>query len=275
MRVFVTMGFCLFIFSFWKCDKAEQSKNKEKVNIIFLHHSVGKLIWDGGGSNVFYSQYGDKGVKKTIVKDNKKYNIEELTFPKNEPYGWNNYPFDYYTIWVKNAGDNPYMEEPTLEMLTKKYNVIIWKHCFPSSEISEEPDNPDINSNIKCIENYKLQYVALREKMHEFPNTKFIVWTIPALVKNETSPFAAKKAQAFNEWVKSEWDLQGDNIYIWDFRELQTQGGLFFYDKYAKNSYDSHPNSEFSAKAAGLLVQRIIDVIENDGLKTDLTGSYK
>jgi hypothetical protein len=273
MKGLLLLGLYLISFSFLGCNKEKKSTKLAAVNIIFLHHSVGKLIWDGGGNNVFMSQYGDGDIKKVLA--NKNYNIEELTFPKEKPYGWNNYPYDYYNIWVKNAGNNPYQEEPTLEMLTKQYNVIIWKHCFPSSDISETPDDPDINSSVKCIENYKLQYLALRDKMHEFPNVKFIVWTIPALVKNETSPFAAKKAQAFNDWVKNEWDIQGDNIYLWDFRELQTNGGLFFYDKYAKNNYDSHPNSEFSARASGLLAQRIIDVIESDGLRTDLTGSYK
>ena len=31
-------------------------------------------------------------------------------------------------------------------------------------------------------------------------------------------------------------------------------------------------NNEFAAKAAGLIFNRIIDVIENDGKKTSITG---
>ena len=54
--------------------------------------------------------------------DISKYFIEEKIFPKAEPYGWNNYPYDYYNIWVKNAGEQPFMEEPTLEILTKEYD---------------------------------------------------------------------------------------------------------------------------------------------------------
>ena len=34
-----------------------------------------------------------------------------MSFPKPNPYGWNNYPYDYYNIWVKNAGEELYMEE--------------------------------------------------------------------------------------------------------------------------------------------------------------------
>ncbi|HJX35934.1 MAG TPA: hypothetical protein VJ280_03145, partial [Dehalococcoidales bacterium] len=37
-----------------------------------------------------------------------------------------------WTNWVKNAEEKPYMEEPTLEMLTKDYGLIIFKHCYPA-----------------------------------------------------------------------------------------------------------------------------------------------
>ena len=57
--------------------------------------------------------------EKYNKENNKNYLIKEMTFPKASPYGWHNYPYDYYNIWVKHAGNEPYMEEPTLEMLTK------------------------------------------------------------------------------------------------------------------------------------------------------------
>ena len=38
-----------------------------------------------------------------------------MAFPKASPYGWHNYPYDYYDIWVKHAGNEPYMEEPSME----------------------------------------------------------------------------------------------------------------------------------------------------------------
>ncbi len=48
-----------------------------------------------------------KNIKKTT-------SLEEVAFPKSKPYGWNNYPYDYYNIWVNNAGPKPFMKEPTL-----------------------------------------------------------------------------------------------------------------------------------------------------------------
>jgi hypothetical protein len=145
------------------------------------------------------------------------YTITEFSFPKQVPYGWNNYPYDYYNIWVKNAGDKSYQEEPTLEILTVEYNVIIFKHCFPVSRISEDTGTPNIQSDEKRIENYKLQYNALKRKMHEFPNNKFIVWTPAACTKNNMTETEAKRTKQFYEWIINEWDEKGDNIFVWDF----------------------------------------------------------
>ena len=100
-----------------------------------------------------------KGTIKTITKT---ISIEEMAFPKASPYGWHNYPYDYYNIWVKNAGNEPFMEEPTLEILTKQYQVVIFKHCFPVSNIQPDQDSADINSDFKSLSNYKLQYLALK-----------------------------------------------------------------------------------------------------------------
>lgn len=244
-----------------------QCTNPSSMNIIFLHHSTGRVIWNGG----------DQSLKQLFKEYNREndtnYAIKEKVFPQNSPYGWNNYPYDYYNIWVKNGGEEPYMEEPTLEMLTKDYQVIMFKHCFPVSDIQPDPDAPDINSDIKTLSNYKLQYLSLRDKMYEFPETKFIIWTGAALVESVTSEEKALRAKEFFEWVMNEWDLPGDNIYIWDLYSLQTEGGLYLNPEYAVSNRDSHPNEEFSEKVVKLLFNRVIDIINNDGKGTLLTGN--
>ncbi len=72
--------------------------------------------------------------------------------------------------------------------------------------------------------------------------------------------------------MKNEWDEPSDNIYLWDFYELETEGGLYLKDEYAASPTNSHPNKKFSAQVAPLFCQRVVDVIKNDGTKTDLTG---
>jgi hypothetical protein len=251
------------------------------MNIIFLHHSTGGVIWKGNTtsmvtkaagriSNRLADFIGKKAqlpllFEKFNAAHNKNYNIKEIVFPKASPYGWHNYPYDYYNIWVKNAGEKPYIEEPTLEMLTKEYKVIIFKHCFPVSNIQADQDSADINSDIKTISNYKLQYLALRDKLHEFPDTKFILFTGAAQIKSDVTEDEAIRARAFFSWVTNEWDLPDDNIYLWDFYKLQTEGGLYFIDDYAVSQTGSHPNEDFAGRAVKLLFNRIIDVVENDG----------
>jgi len=246
------------------------------MKIVFLHHSTGDRIWQGGVPQWFQRYNDEHGTE---------YHINEQVFPKSAPYGWNNFPYDYWNIWVNHAGSEPYLEEPTLEMLSRQYDVIIWKHCFPVSGVLEDTGKPAINSPEKRSENYRLHYEALKKKMHEFPGNTFIVWTGAALVKNTSlkrkivsllrggsDDENARRARKFFDWVKNEWDEPGDNIYLWDFFELETGGGVFLKNDYATSSLDSHPNRSFSEIAAPLFCRRIIDVIEGRGDSSSITG---
>lgn len=249
------------------CDFVNKDLKSDKMDrIIFLHHSTGYNIWRGKTNKYFYKLFGKGDVQKFIESHNSRnhtnYAINELFFPKEIPYGWKNYPFDYYNIWVKNAGEKPYKEEPTLEMLTKEYKIIIFKHCFPVSNILEDIGSPDINSEEKRLENYKLQYNALKNKMLEFADNKFILWTPAVNVKNLMTEDEAIRTKEFHNWIINEWDKKGDNIYVWDFYKFETDGGLYFLDKYSDNPDNSHPTVEFSARLAPLFGKFIIDVAE-------------
>ena len=74
-------------------------------NIIFLHHSTGRSIWVGKTNRLIYKLTKKGDLQKYLIAYNKRhktdYQITEQSFPKNVLYGWNNYPFDYYNIWVK------------------------------------------------------------------------------------------------------------------------------------------------------------------------------
>jgi hypothetical protein len=249
------------------CESKEKEKGESMKKIIFLHHSTGRSIWVGNTNRYVYklTQKGD--VQNYISKYNRKnktsYIISEMNFPKKVPYGWNNYPYDYYNIWVKNGSDKPYNEEPTLELLTPEYDVIIFKHCFPVGRILEDTGNPDINSSEKRLENYKLQYIALKEKLHQFPNNKFILWTPAASVKKKISEEEALRTQSFYRWIMDEWNEEGDNIFIWDFYNYETEGTMYLLDKNAHSAENSHPGKEFAGRVAPLFGKYIIDVIES------------
>ena len=198
--------------------------------------------------------------------------FSERSFPKEQPYGWKNYPYDYWKIWVDHAGPEPYMDEPTLEILTREHELIIWKHCYPVGKIQEDTGAPDVSSADKRLENYRLQYLALRDKMREFPGTRFLVWTGAALVAPSTNPAEAGRARDFFVWVKNAWDEPGDNIFVWDFYELETAGGLYLKPEHAPEPTNSHPSDEFSRQTAPLLCRRIVDVMEGRGDTGRRTG---
>lgn len=143
----------LIIFS--NCSETmNQAPSPHAYKILFLHHSTGKIIWEGNqkGINPFDKTsavpewFSDYNAKKGT-----EYFIREQDFPKEKPYGWANYPFDYYNIWVKNSGVDAFREEPTLEMLSKDYNLIIFKHCFPVGYIEENTGVAELDSKEKSL----------------------------------------------------------------------------------------------------------------------------
>ena len=238
------------------------SSLRDDARVVFLHHSTGQNIWDGGVEDWFHRYNSKQG---------KRYHVEERVYPTEE-YGWKNYPFDYWNIWINNSGPRPYRGQDTLEILTKSYDVIVWKHCFPVSDVGEATTG-DITSERRNLPSYRLQYAALRDKMRGFPNVRFLLWTGAARVRGETQPNLAKNAQSFFRWVKTDWDEPGDNIFLFDFYQLETEGGLYLLDRHAQGADDSHPNEAFSKRVAPLFAQRVVDVIEGRGdASGNLTG---
>ena len=253
----------LTVILFTGCEKNETPMK----NAIFLHHSTGYSIWLGKTNNYIYKITNKGDVQKFFERYNTEnkttYQIKEKFYTKGEKYGWKNSPFDYYNIWVKNAGKEPYMEEATLETLTGEYDLIIFKHCFPVSRIQPDSGTPDIDSEIKSLENYKLQYDALKEKMHQFPDNKFIVWTPAVNTQKLMTEDEAIRTREFRDWVINDWDIKGDNIFVWDFYSYETEGGLYLAEKNAVSPDNSHPNAGFAKRVAPLFGQFIIDVFES------------
>jgi len=242
--------------------EGEVESTEDGVQILFLHHSTGGVIWDGGVAAWFDAYNAGHGTD---------YRISERAYP-GDGYPWANYPYDYWNIWIEHEGDRQYKKQDTLEIMVGDYDVIVWKHCFPVSGIEADTGSPKLSSEVKSLENYKLQYEALRDKMRQFPDTQFIVWTGAALVANATDEAQATRAQEFFSWVRESWDEPGDNIFVWDFWQLETEGGLYLLDEYAAGADDSHPNGTFAARVAPTLGQRIVDVIEGRGDTGSLTG---
>jgi hypothetical protein len=233
------------------------------AQILFLHHSTGANVWQGGVPEAIAAHNREKGTQYTIV---------EQFFPKDAPYGWANYPYDYWNIWVHHAGPAPYLEEPTLEILAKKYDLIVFKHCFPVAAIEADDGAPEIASKKKTLGNYKLQYEALKRKLRDFKQTRFLVWTGAALAQTATNEAEAGRAAEFFGWVRNTWDEKGDNIFLWDFAQLETEGGLYLKKEFEAQPGDSHPGPAFCKRVAPLLARRIVNVLEGRGDTSSRTG---
>lgn len=236
-------------------------KMPANTSVVFLHHSTGENIWNGGVSGAIDAHNARAGTS---------YRVTPLAFP-HDPYPWDNYPYDYWNIWVKNAGPSAYQGQETLEMLTRDHQVIVFKHCYPASAIEPDDGAGDLASSRKTLSNYKLQYQALKVKLRSFPSTRFIVWTGAALTKTAMrekhggDDEMAGRAKQFFAWVRDSWDEPGDNVFVFDFFSLETEGGGYLLDRYAQDAWDSHPNESFARQAAPRFAQRIIDVIEGRG----------
>jgi hypothetical protein len=238
------------------------------VKIAYLHHSTGGNIW-GGGVPTFFTDYN--------TEYGTHYQIDTIQYPDTgSGYLWANYPYDYWNLWVKHTNltvPSQDQSELNLDQLAASYDVIVFKHCFPVSSINADDGNPDITSSYQTIANYRLQYNALKTRMKQFPDKKFILWTGAALNAGTTNSGDAGRAQEFFNWVKTTWDEPGDNIYIWDFFALETAGAApYMNNAYASAANDPHPNSAFSSTVAPYIAQRIVDVIEGHGDTESITG---
>ncbi|MBW2453598.1 MAG: hypothetical protein JRI68_03770 [Deltaproteobacteria bacterium] len=231
---------------------------------VFLHHSTGGVIWGGGVTTALDAHN---------TANSTTYAATQVAYP-DSPYPWANYPYDYWHLWVDDGGQadiGQWAGVPTLQSFTDVYEVVVFKHCYPVSGIQAD-SGADISSSTKSVENYQLQYNALRDHLLTFTDNRFIVWTGAALVEASSSTEAGQRARQFFTWVKDVWDVPGDNIYVWDFYELETEGANFLLDQYSAGAGDSHPSSAFAQTVAPYFAARIIDVIEGQGDVGSLTG---
>lgn len=221
-------------------------------HIIFLHHSTGGVIYDAGHVPDWFSAYN--------AAHNSSYSIVERAYPTGT-YPWDNYPYDYWNLWVNGAcrADEP--SRHCLAQLTAEFDVVIFKNCYPVSAILEDTGSPDITSSRKSLENYKLQYSAVRNALQQYPNTLFIFWTGAPLNESATYPEQAARARQFANWVNNEMLAGGSypNIRVFDYFDLTADWNNVLRAEYEINSSDSHPNTQAAEVIGPVFAQFIVD----------------
>lgn len=232
---------------------------------IFLHHSTGRGVWQGGVPE-WINEYNDSN------KTN--YQVTELPYPNN-PYPWANYPYDYWNLWINNNCNSENENIACLNTLVEKYDLIIFKHCYPGSAIVADIGNPDITSQTKSLENYKLQYRELRTLFDSHPSTKFMVWTLAPLHRLATNAEDAARAKEFVDWVKKDWLTEDgklhSNIFIFDFfglaaeisssPDMGQENCLKYAYERSHDNRDSHPNPSANSEIAPHFAKAIVNVL--------------
>lgn len=246
--------------------------NGQEARMIFLHHSTGGLIYKDG--------HVEDSIQTYNQSNGTHYTFEARGYP-NKPYRWANYPYDYWNIWIngyckEQENDENYENVMCLEDLTEDFDIIIMKHCYPGADILEDTGAPGVESSRKSLENYKLQYRALRAKFQEFPDNDFVIWTlVPRHRLDANSPANAGRAKEFVDWVKNDWLTEEgkaySNIHIFDYFSLAAEMDqsvalprvpYCLKYEYEKSHYedDSHPNLLASEEIGPHFYRFLVDV---------------
>ncbi len=237
-------------------DTSPRSRDETQPfkNIIFLHHSVGRNLIEQGGVRQLLTDAGYQFWDHD-------YNYIGLTDPDGNPTGYsytipgdNTDPDGLYRIFRQSLLPLPLNAFSGL----MQHEVIIFKSCYPASDIVSEED----------LQARKQMYIEMRNVMDRYPEKLFIVVTQPPLNPAETNLEIAARARAFAEWLKSEEYLAGHpNIVTYDlFGQLaEDRDGSPDYNMLRaayREGTDSHPNLLANQTIGPDFVKFIIRAIE-------------
>ncbi len=192
------------------------------IKLIFIHHSTGEN-WLADGN-------GDLG--RALDQNN--------YFVSDTNYGWgpdaigDRTDLTDWPEWFRGPNSDAYLtavyaESEQHASYTRTLPdpgganvVIMFKSCFPNSNLEGKPDDPPARgegltvSNAKYIYNDLLQYFATR------PDKLFIVITAPPV----QDPTYADNARAFDTWLARDWLAENDytqrNVAVFDFYNVLT-----------------------------------------------------
>jgi hypothetical protein len=208
------------------------------VKLIFIHHSTGSA-WLADG-------HGDLG----IALENNNYFVSDTNYgwgpdsigSRTDTGDWwtwfrgssrNTYTHALYTEFERSSSYSRLATDPDPN---RENQIIMFKSCFPNSNISGNPsDSPTTGSNplrgqgmsnmtvanVKGIYNDILTYfTAHQDKL-------FILIVPPPLARNETDASRAANARAVANWIVNNWlaNYNYKNVAVFDFYNVLTSNG--------------------------------------------------
>ncbi len=199
----------------------DPSPPQEPVKVIFIHHSTGE--------NWLQDGYGDLG----ITLDGNNYFVSDTN------YGWGpdsigdrtdivNWPEWFGPERNQNALEQLFQENGqnswwtrSLENPGGENQIVLFKSCFPNSELSGSPTDPPISGDYDySVGSAKYIYQSLLDYFLSRPDVMFVAITAPPVSSHEY----AANARAFNNWLVYEWlaDYPGQNVFVFDFFNVLT-----------------------------------------------------
>ncbi len=219
------------------------------IRILFMHHSTGgNLIQQGHvreGLSALGYEFWDHG-----------YNEEGLCGPDGSPSGMdfavpddNTDPDGWAAIFAQPVTDPP---TNTLSYMLG-YDVILFKSCFPTSDITDE----------EMLSNYERYYLAIRDVIDQHSDKLFVAFTPPPLVPGATSLENAARAKRWAAYlVSDEYGKGHPNLAVFDFFSLLADGNGYLRAEYRSDESDSHPNDLANRTIGPVLVSFIHAAIE-------------
>jgi hypothetical protein len=247
-------------------------------NIMFLHHSVGSGLINGGGVRNLFATYNTQHGTNFEFWDHG-YNANGIHDQNGTYYGNYNVPYDntdvggFYDLFMQPLHTPPdnafsyFMLPHQMGTRTITHEVFIFKSCYPNSNITSEA----------MLNQYKTWYLAIRNVMDAHPEKIFIPLSPPPLVRSATTPENAARARRFAYWLaSSEYTAGHPNVFVYNFwADLAEHDSTSIYYNCLRAAYggagdDSHPNDTGNQACGPIFVNHIINAINTYRLMQDV-----
>lgn len=207
------------------CARADDDATQPAapVKLVFVHHSCGE--------NLLADEHG--GLARALQQNN--------YFVSDTNYGWGpdgigdrtdivNWPEWFCgessqrvleALLANNEVTSPYQR--TLADPGGSNRIILFKSCFPNSQLEGKPNDPPKRGGGLTVANAKAIYNELLKAFAKRPDLLFVAVTAPPLLDSS----CARNARAFNNWLVRDWlaRYEAKNVAVFDFYNILTSPG--------------------------------------------------
>jgi len=199
---------------------------EEVVKLIFIHHSTGR--------NWLIDDYGNLG--RTLGENN--YFVSDTNYEWGPNAIGDRTDIPNWTEWFASADTPIYMEAlfnetgqnsssytRTLSDPGGENEIIVFKSCFPNSELKGNPNDPPGTSEELSVGGAKYVYNTILQYFASRPDKLFVVVTAPPM-SGVKGWWYAENARAFNQWLVNDWLRENNytlnNVAVFDFYNILT-----------------------------------------------------